>query len=48
MLWSVCSGPRWQSMHFALRVKGLEPTLIDCPMEFLMSGFLSRPDVPTE
>ena len=28
MLWSVCSGPRWQSMHLALRVNGFEPTRI--------------------
>ena len=44
MLWSVCSGPRWQSMHLALRVKGLEPTRIVCPTVFVISGFLFRPD----
>ena len=43
MLWSVCSGPRWQSMHLALRVKGLEPTRIVCPRLFVICGFLSRP-----
>ena len=31
-------------MHLALRVNGLDPTRIVCPTEFVIAGFLLRPD----